>query len=205
MTRLFSYCIPIDDGAAPNPFWGTCTLAICKPAIRRIAKAGDWIVGTGSVNSPIGDISGRVVYAMKVTEVMSLAQYDTHARRHLPGKIPSWFNKDPRRRLGDAIYDFSSNPPRIRRSVHGEKNRTRDLRGRNVLLSSHFYYFGDHPVPLPAALLPIIKQGSGHRSSANAPYIAPFLKWIASLGLEPNRLHGTPQYRLFRDQGELNV
>lgn len=45
--RLFSYCIPVDDGAAPNPFWGVCTLAICKPAIRRVAEVGDWIAGVG--------------------------------------------------------------------------------------------------------------------------------------------------------------
>ena len=43
--RLFSYTIPIDDGAAPNPFHGMCTLAICKPGIRRVAKKGDWIAG----------------------------------------------------------------------------------------------------------------------------------------------------------------
>jgi hypothetical protein len=48
-TTLFTYCIPYDDGAAPNPFWGLCTLAICKPSIRRVAKEGDWVVGTGSV------------------------------------------------------------------------------------------------------------------------------------------------------------
>lgn len=22
--RLFTYCLPVDDGAAPNPFWGAC-------------------------------------------------------------------------------------------------------------------------------------------------------------------------------------
>ena len=38
MTRLFTYCILVDDGAAPNLFWGVCTLAICKPAIRRAAQ-----------------------------------------------------------------------------------------------------------------------------------------------------------------------
>jgi hypothetical protein len=43
MTRLFSYTIPVDDGAAPNPFRGMCTLAICKPTIRRVAKKGDWV------------------------------------------------------------------------------------------------------------------------------------------------------------------
>ena len=36
--QLFTYTIPIDDGAAPNPFRGMCSLAICKPRIRREAK-----------------------------------------------------------------------------------------------------------------------------------------------------------------------
>ena len=31
--KLYTYCIPYDSGAAPNPFWETCTLAICKPVI----------------------------------------------------------------------------------------------------------------------------------------------------------------------------
>ncbi len=47
---LYTYFIPFDNGAAPNPFGGICTLAICKPVIRRNAKAGDWVVGTGSVD-----------------------------------------------------------------------------------------------------------------------------------------------------------
>ncbi len=38
---LYTYCIPYDDGAAPNPFWGQCTLVICKPRIRKVARPGD--------------------------------------------------------------------------------------------------------------------------------------------------------------------
>jgi len=38
---LYSYTVRYDDGAAPNPFNGMCTLAICKPAIRRTAAPGD--------------------------------------------------------------------------------------------------------------------------------------------------------------------
>lgn len=71
---LYTYCIPYDDGAAPNPYWGICTLAICKPVIRRVARVGDWVVGTGSSHSPIGDVAGAVVYAMQVTET------DEHGR-----------------------------------------------------------------------------------------------------------------------------
>jgi hypothetical protein len=52
MPLLFSYTIPIDDGAVPNPFCGMCSLAICKPAIRRVAKQGDWVAGLGSRMPP---------------------------------------------------------------------------------------------------------------------------------------------------------
>jgi hypothetical protein len=75
MSRLFSYTIPIDDGAAPNPFRGMCSLAICKPGIRRVAKEGDWVAGLGSKGAPSGDLSGHLVYAMRVETVLSLKQY----------------------------------------------------------------------------------------------------------------------------------
>lgn len=32
---LFSYVVETDSGFAPNPFFGVCTLARCKPSIRR--------------------------------------------------------------------------------------------------------------------------------------------------------------------------
>jgi hypothetical protein len=71
---LFSYCLRSDMGAAPNPFWGVCTLVICKPAIRRTAKEGDWVVGLGAGASPLGDISDQVVYAMCVTRRMPMRE-----------------------------------------------------------------------------------------------------------------------------------
>ena len=43
--KLYSYIIKSDLGFSPNPFWGKCTLACCKPVIRKTAKPGDWVVG----------------------------------------------------------------------------------------------------------------------------------------------------------------
>ncbi len=43
--RIYAYILKVDSGFAPNPFHGWCTLACCKPAIRRKARPGDWIVG----------------------------------------------------------------------------------------------------------------------------------------------------------------
>ena len=79
MPRLFTYTIPIDDGAAPNPFSGMCSLAICKPGIRRVAQEDDWVAGLGSRNAPSGDLSERLVYAMRVEKVLSLEEYDREA------------------------------------------------------------------------------------------------------------------------------
>lgn len=203
MPTLYSYVVAHDNGAAPNPFGGVCTLVLCKPAIRRVAQVGDWIVGTGSANSPIGDTRGRVVYAMRVTETMPLWQYDGYAQTYLPDKLPAWRGGNPVRMVGDAQYDFSYDPPRLRRGVHVEKDRRRDLSGLNAVLSEHFYYFGDLPRALPEPLTPIVVAGQGHRSVSNAPYLEPFVEWIEGLGLEPNRLYGRPNGSLFSNwQGD---
>lgn len=199
MPTLFTYCIPIDDGAAPNPFWGTCTLVICKPRIRSVAKVIDWIVGTGSLNSPIGEIGGQVVYAMRVSQKMTMEEYDHYVKEFIPNKIPKWFSQDVRRRLGDAIYDFSVDPPSISPSVHNENQRKRDLGGKFALLSDHYFYFGGQPKQLPELLLPIVKQGAGHRSKSNDPYVKDFLAWMNGLKLILNKLSGKPQYRLWKE------
>lgn len=204
MPTLFSYCIPYDDGAAPNPFWGKCTLVICKPIIRRIAEVGDWVVGTGAKTAQTGDFSGRLVYAMRITEKMRMEEYDYYTKHYLPKKIPDWSNHDHRRRLGDSIYDFSTRPPILRQSVHTKENMKRDLGGEYALLSDHFFYFGDAAIFLPDHLTPIIKQGQGHKSKSNATYFDKFVQWIHSRGYQPNTLVGNPQIDLFADETLVN-
>lgn len=198
MSTLFSYRIPYDLGSAPNPFWGLCTLAICKPVIRRSAEVGDWIVGTGSSVAPIGDISNKVVYAMRVTQKMTMQEYDEFTRSKLHRKIPLMTSTDSRRRSGDSIYDYSTLPdtnryPRLRPSVHNEWNQKTDLSGKNVLLSEHFFYFGDQPVTLPEELLGMVKKGPGHRANFDSQYVDSFIRWIHSLGYPPAAVIGKPQ------------
>ena len=197
MPTLFTYCIPYDDGAAPNPYWGVCTLVICKPKIRRTAEVGDWIIGTGSVNPKLGNFGGKVVYAMRVTQKMSMSEYDAFTKKSLREKIPDWHHEDHCRRLGDSIYDFSTDPPKQRVGVHHHGNISTDMRGGFALLSTHFFYFGDKPKPLPPDLMPIVKQGQGHRSTSNVQYYDRFVEWIENLGYRPNTLVGKPQIDLF--------
>ncbi len=192
MVTLFSYRIRWDDGAAPNPFGGLCTLVICKPGIRLAAKEGDWIAGTGAVTSGLPDPDHRLVYAMKVTRKMTMAEYDTFASRNLTIKVPSTGSKDRHRKVGDSVYDFSTNPPGQRKGVHGEENRATDLAGENALLSDHFYYWGRNAIPLPRELWPIIKRGRGERSRTNEPYVDRFVAWIEMLGPSPGSVLGDP-------------
>lgn len=192
MPRLFSYTIPHDDGAAPNPFRGLCTLAICKPKIRLKAAVGDWVVGLGSVNAPSGDLSGRMVYAMRVDQILSLRDYDRLAPTHWPTRIPDLQSPIIPDRLGDCIYDYSGAAPVQRLGVHGPKNIATDLSGQNVLISRHFFYFGRNAIVLPAQLSGIVHQTQAHKVNANAPFVQPFLTWIASLKLEPCHLYGWP-------------
>ena len=74
MSRIHSYVVRYDSGFAPNPFYGYCTLATCKPGIRRKAEVEDWVVGSGSNDRSVGR-GGYLVYAMRVTEVMTFDDY----------------------------------------------------------------------------------------------------------------------------------
>ncbi len=194
--KLYSYTLLYDDGAAPNPFWGICTLAIRKPAIRLAAEVDDWIVGLGSVKSPLGDISDHLVYAMKVSSKLTLKDYDQFCKTFLPKKIPDWRNRDYRRRMGDCIYNYiTGSDPKMRTSIHTEENHERDLSGEYALLSKQFYYFGNKPVKLPDELRPIMHTSRGHKSESNQPFIESFVEWIEGLDYRPNKVIGEPQLK----------
>lgn len=190
---LYTYTVCVDGGSAPNPYWGICTLAICKPKIRRLAQPGDWVVGLGSKNVDGVDYSGRVVYAMRVHESLMFEVYDQLCRTQLKGKIPDMTHRDFRRQLGDCIYDFRGRAEALMRDgVHDEGNRERDLSGKNVLLSDYFFYFGREAVKLPKRLLPILNQHPGNKSKMNDPYKHEFVDWIEK-NYKPNVLYGRPQ------------
>ncbi len=95
--KLYSYVVKEDTGFSPNPFWRYCTLANCKPAIRRTAAVGDWIVGL----SPKAD-GNRIIYAMRVDEILSYGQYFFDKR--FSAKIPDFGEGKVICKCGDNIY-----------------------------------------------------------------------------------------------------
>lgn len=201
VTRLYSYCLRYDDGAAPNPTHGVCTLVICKPRIRATARVGDWIAGTGATHARRGDgtsqdMSGRLIYAMKVSRVMSLKDYDRYTLDHLPGKVPASGSD-----RGDSIYDFSGPSIVQRPGPHLPGNMKTDLAGKHALLSDHFYYFGDAAIALPDHLRAIAQTRQGHRVRLNADYVALFIEWIEALNYEPGAILGAPLLSVADEHG----
>lgn len=184
--RLFSYTIRYDYGSAPNPYWGVCTLTICKPVVRRNARVHDWVVGLCGCD---------VVYAMKVNDRKTLREYDHYCRAELNEKIPSWSSRDFRRRVGDCIYDYSNpSDPILRKGIHQKENVETDLSGLHALLSRDFYYFGSRPIPLPPHLHKIIHK-RGHKSTANDPYKQAFIRWIRKYQHAHNKVIADPKLK----------
>ncbi len=70
-SRLFTCIVTFDGGTAPNPDFGVCTLATCKPTIRRVAQVNDIIVGLDSSSQNLG----RVIYCMQVEVASPWREY----------------------------------------------------------------------------------------------------------------------------------
>ena len=63
--KTYIYKMITDNGGAPCPSHGLLSLAICKPTIRRCARAGDYVLGFSAVKLPP---PGRLIYIMRVTD-----------------------------------------------------------------------------------------------------------------------------------------
>ena len=157
--RLYSYVVTFDGGFAPNPFWGYCTLACCKPKIRRTAQKWDWVVGLTPKSQ-----GNNLVYAMCITED-PLTFDDYFNNEDFQNKKPTTMRHSPKRNCGDNIYEQRGDG-RYKQlfSIHsGEPgSKKRDLSGKYVLASHDFYYFGVIPKKLPEYLRTLI-VGRGHK------------------------------------------
>jgi hypothetical protein len=209
MPKVYIYVVARDFGFAPNPFHGVCTLATCKPAIRRTASVGDWIVGMAGTKLKA---VGRCVFAMRVTETMSFDRY-WHAQ--------AFFDKRPvrngsrRMMIGDNIYsrDPSDGEWRQADSHHSnpdgslnEHNLARDTSTDRVLVSKFFFYFGSSAPILPAQMLSDLryKNAVGHRVY---PYerCREMVEWLrTNHGRQINQVSGLP-FQFSQSQARYSV
>lgn len=152
--KIFVYVLAHDGGFAPNPFHGWCTLACCKPAIRRRVRPGDWVVGLTPRS-----LGNHVAYAMKVDESLSFEDYWRDAR--FEAKRPRWQAGVPLvEKCGDNCYEPVPGGFRQLPSAHWDHKNNRehqeakakDLRGKQVLVARRFCYFGADAVLLPESV-----------------------------------------------------
>ena len=201
MARIYSYVVRYDSGFAPNPFYGYCTLATCKPDIRRAAEIGDWVVGSASNDRSIRR-GGHLVYAMRVTETTTFDDYakDSRFQSKKPFRLGS-----RKQSCGDNIY-FRKTPGDAwsqRDSFHSHADGqlhplhvSRDTGVNRVLISNHFVYFGGSGPAFPEGLRdrgdrPLCKSGIG-RSCFDDPQLVDALEhWV--LGLQGPGYQGPPQ------------
>lgn len=183
--KLYSYIVARDFGFAPNPFYGYCTLATCKPQIRKGAKEGDWIIGTGS---KLKGRETRLVYAMLVTEVMTFNEYwmDTRFRCKRPtmhGSIKQAF--------GDNIYYYDQDRGAwyqldSHHSFEDGSTNTRNVQNDTqvdrVLISDDYVYFGGSGPRLPTFYgEDVCHTTQGHRSKFSNEVVEEFIAWIRDL------------------------
>ncbi len=185
--KLFSYVLARDYGFAPNPFFGICTLATCKPRIRSTAKIGDWVIGTGSSEH---HRTGFLVYAMRVDETMSFNEY--WANERFQQKKPN-LQGSIKQAYGDNIYYKMSNGIWHQENSHHSKdggipnldNIERDTQTDRVLISTYFAYWGNQGPKIPETFRNYhgydICAGRNHKSEFPNEFVKEFITWFNSL------------------------
>ena len=176
---VFSYVVAKDGGFAPNPFHAFCTLACCKPKIREAASVGDLIIG-------LSTRSECVVYAMRVSEVMTFADY-WHDKRFLV-KRPKRLSRMAADRCGDNIYEpIGASEYRQLPSHHSNPDGSpdfakmqHDLGSLKVLVGGSFVYFGGSGPKLPSGLASL-RAHRGHRSRFSSDEQGLVEQWFAKV------------------------
>lgn len=182
--HCFRYKLDHDFGLAPNPFGGIMTLAVCKGDIRRNKnlQVGDWIIGTGS--KKMGRLN-QLIYAMQVEGWMTFDEYWNNPAFEFKKPV---LNGSLVQMYGDNIYHTHpvtgkviqeqcahSNFDNSQNEIHTQ----RDARGKNVLYSRHFYYFGNNSPKIPKKLLYICCTSRNYSyKDIDEPSIDKFIGWL---------------------------
>lgn len=153
---IYAYKITRDYGFAPNPFGRYCSLACCKPHIRKKAVVGDWIIGTGAIEN---NLLYHLIFLMKVTERLTFQEYWEDKRFSYKKPV---LNGSKKQIHGDNIYYNNGNNWIQLDSHHSlyegqinEGNLKQDLSGEYVLISDYFVYLGNNYLKVPEKFLEI--------------------------------------------------
>ena len=136
MPKLFVYRIVTDNNVAPHIANNYLTLTLCKPGIRKAAKAGDYVLALvalqhAKLTGKGPDRYFKAAYLFKIDEVIPLKAYTSWCETHAPDKICSLDQFE-----GNCQYDASG-----QQTVpwpHPPAYKEKDLSGKFSLTSKFF-------------------------------------------------------------------
>jgi len=145
-----TYRLDHDLGFAPNPFFGWCTLACCKPKIRSASKIGDLVIGiAGASRKGLGRYHPQIIYWMRVDEAMTFDQYweDPRFSQKLPlmtgPKITMVGDRTYRREQGKNEWQYNQSMHYLLNAKQRNGGHVvTDTSVDRVLISKTFTYWG---------------------------------------------------------------
>ncbi|WP_146230403.1 hypothetical protein [Pseudomonas soli] len=176
--KIYSYVVARDYGFAPNPFHGFCSLATCKPLVRKMASVGDFVVGI----TPKHD-GNRICYVMEVSSKITFDDYWCGA---------SYQNKKPRFDLsykyavGDNIYCKLPDGSWHQQDSHHTHEDGRPIQENievdtgtteSVLLGERFSYWGSEGIDIPAEFGGL-RVARGHKCDFGQAFVEKFKVWF---------------------------
>ncbi len=196
--NYFFYKVNHDYGLAPNPFHDYCTLAVCKSQIRKHTKLkiGDWIIGISG--RKIGP-TNKLIFAMKLEEKITFNDYWNDKR--FTSKKPT-VNGSLIQMYGDNFYHKENGKWIQENSAHSLKDGAtndeyitnqdhlqRDTGGEFVLISQHFYYFGNEAPEIPVSSKSLLQPLVNYTSNASDEITRDFMNLLANYS---TGIHGDP-------------
>lgn len=143
--KLYSYILACDVGGAPCVEGGCLSIAICKQIMRKNARVGDTIVGISGYK--LGK-KKKIIFIATITKMVTMEDYGDSTR-------------------SDSIYtsDLKLKP----NPFHDCSNYKNDIKGKNVIISTDFIYFGKKNIAVPDNLRGIIPVRET-RCALNVPF-----------------------------------
>lgn len=194
--KMWSYKIVHDSLFAPNPLWGTLTLATCKPLIRRSPNStkGTWIAGWTACTIHNSEVYGggidkyepgheKLVYLAKIDEQIPLDEYwDRFPEKRNNSNVTEF----DARWSGDNIYHKEHTDPDG--NVTAEKNncghigtevaKSDYLYGKNALVCREFYYFTrENRLDVPNQYKSLVHKAKG-QSLKRESIVEEFIEYV---------------------------
>lgn len=188
--KIYSYVVARDYGFAPNPFHGICTLATCKPKIRKSASVGDYVVGL----TPRAD-GNKICYIMQVGSKISFDQYWIGSNFQVKKPL---FNKTHKYSVGDNIYHKKADGFWHQENSHHTHEDGTPIQENidadtgitdQVLLGEIFSYWGQSAIELPPQFS-ALRVTRGHKNDFSQKFIEDFVLWFNQ---KPKGLLGIPE------------